>query len=239
MSLHQAGRLVGFLLLALLPAGLIVPYVVLKPLTVDPAAFLTAAAAMEGAVRLNVFLLFLGGCLPVAISVATWPALRERGPALGLGLLALAASNFTLQMVENAHWLTLLSVSRAAVEAGASGAEAFRPLGVVIRLAWKWAHYAHIAVVVGWFFVFYLALLCARVMPRGLAALGMITCVLHTAGITLPTFAGVTVPFAMPFGMSLGLATLAAAGWLMARGFSAPRVAGSAAISLEGGAARA
>lgn len=234
-SAKSPGRIVGLLLLVLLPTGLIVPYVVLKPITTAPAGFLETAAAMETLLRFNILLLFIGGALSGAVSAAVWPVVRERGYRLGLGMLALAVANFSLQILENANWLTMLSVSHAYAEAGAAGAEAYRPVGVAVRSAWKWAHYSHIFVVVAWFFALYAALFRSRVMPRALSAAGMATCALHFVGITLPVFAGYRMPQPMLFGMPLGVATLAAAVWLMAKGFTASSSASAAAAYGVGG----
>lgn len=220
-ELSRVGRIVGLLLLAMLPTGLIVPYVALRPITTAPAGFLETAAAMDPVLRFNVLLLFLGGALSVGISAAVWPVVRERGYRVGLVMLALAVANFTLQIIENAHWLTLLSVSQAYAKAGGTAAESYLPIGIAVRSAWRWAHYSHILVVVGWFLALYAALFRSRVMPRALSAAGAATCVLHFVGITLPAFAGYLMPQAMLFGMPLGVATLAAAGWLMAKGFRA------------------
>lgn len=234
------GRIVGLLLLVLLPTGLIVPYIALKPLTTAPAGFLETAAALDGLVRFNVLLLFLGGALTVAVSAAVWPVLRERSPGLALWVLALATANFTLQIIENANWLTMLSVSHASAEAGAAGAEAYRPIGIAVRSAWRWAHYSHIFIVVGWFGALYAAFFRAAVMPRILAVAGMATCALHCIGITLPVFGGYQMPQPMLFGMPLAPATLAVAAWLMARGFPPPRPASvTRAPGVAGGPAHA
>jgi len=207
------------MLLVHLATGLIVPYVLLQPLTKLPAAFLDTAAAMSSQVRLNVFLLFVGGAISVGISIAAWPVVRERSYRLGLWLLALAVVNFTLQIVENSHWLSMLSVSQAYAEAGAADAGLFLSLGIVVRSAWKWAHYSHILVVVGWIFTLYCLLFRCALVPRALAAIGMVTSVLQVTGITLPVFAGYRMPFPELFGMPLGLANLMLAVWLMTKGF--------------------
>lgn len=237
MSLSsRVGRLIGLMLLVQLPTGLIVPYVLLKPLTAPPAGFLATAAGLDTLVRTCVLLLFVGGALAVAISAAAWPAVRERAPRAGLWMLALAAANFTLQAIENAHWLTMISVSQAALESGATGLETYRPIGVAVRAAWKWAHYSHILVVVGWFGALYLALFRAALLPRLLPLAGLATCGLHFIGITLPVFAGYRMPQPALFGMPLAVATLAAAFWLMARGFPAPHpAAGVRARGVEEG----
>ena len=218
-STRPVGRIIGLLLLVHLATGLIVPYVLLQPLTKLPAAFLDTAAGMSSLVRYNVLVLFVGGAISVGISIAAWPAVRARSYRLGLWLLVLAVVNFTLQIVENSHWLSMLSVSQAYAEAGAAEAGLFRSLGIVVRSAWKWAHYSHILVVVGWIFTLYWLLFRCALVPRALAAFGMVTSVLQVVGITLPVFAGYRMPFPELFGMPLGVANLMLSVWLMAKGF--------------------
>jgi hypothetical protein len=221
-STRRIGRMIGMSLLVHLAIGLIVPYVLLQPLTKPPADFLDTAARMSAQVRLNVFLLFMGGAISVVISIAAWPVVREHSYRLGLWLLALALVNFTLQIVENSHWLSMLSVSQAYAEASAAEAGLFRSLGIVVRSAWKWAHYSHILVVVGWIFTLYCLVFRCALVPRALAAIGMVTSVLQVTGITLPVFAGYRMPFPELFGMPLGLSNLVLSVWLLAKGFKEP-----------------
>lgn len=218
-SAKRVGRIIGMLLLVHLATGLIVPYVLLLPLQ---AGFLQTAAEMSAQVRLSVLLLFVGGAVSVAISVAAWPVVRERSYRMGLWLLALSVVNFTLQILENSHWLSMLSVSQGYAEAGAADAEHFQALGIVVRSAWKWAHYSHILVVVGWLFVLYSLLLRSGLVPRALASIGLVATMLHVTGITLPVFLGYRMPFPELFGMPLGLINLALALWLMVKGFKEP-----------------
>jgi hypothetical protein len=221
-SARRIGRIIGTLLLVHLVTGLTVPYVLLRPLETVPVGFLETAAGMAALVRVSVLLLFVGGAISVAISVAAWPLVRERNYRMGLWLLALAVVNFTLQIVENSHWLTMLSVSQAYADAGTADATPFRSLGIVVRSAWKWGHYSHILIVVGWLFTLYCLLFRSVMVPRVLAAGGMVACVLQFIGITLPTFAGYRMPLPELFGMPLGLVDLAMAVWLMAKGFDDP-----------------
>ncbi|MBI2568125.1 MAG: DUF4386 domain-containing protein [Candidatus Schekmanbacteria bacterium] len=215
----RVGRIIGMLLLVQLATGLTVPYIVLLPLTTAPAGFLETAAGMSAQVRLGVLLLFVGGAVSVGVSVAAWPAVRERSYRLGLWLLALAVVNFTLQICENGHWLTMLSLGQAYAAAGAADHGPFQALGIAVRSAWKWAHYSHIFIVVAWLFTLYCVLLRCAMVPRALAAIGMTASVLHFTGITLPVLAGYSMPFPELFGMPMGLANLVLAVWLMAKGF--------------------
>jgi len=215
----SAGRVVGLLLLVQLTA-LILPYVLLLPVSARAGAFLESAAAMEGTVRLSVLTLFVGGAVSLGISVIAWPTVRERQHRLGLWLLALAVMNFTLQLIENAHWLSLLSISQAYASAGSADPAIFQALGVAAHASFRWAHYSHILIVVAWLFTLYLLFHRGAIVPRPIAALGMGGALLHFIGITLPAFGGYRMPYPDLFGAPLGLATLLVAGWLIARGFA-------------------
>jgi hypothetical protein len=152
--------------------------------------------------------------------VTAWPAVRERQQRIGLWLLALAVMNFTLQLIENAHWLSLLSISQAYASAGTADPETFRVLGLAAHATFRWAHYSHILIVVAWLFTLYLLLYRGAMVPRPIAALGMGGALLHFIGITLPAFAGYHMPHPSLLGASLGLATLVVALWLIAKGFA-------------------
>ena len=229
-SEKNLGRKIGSLVLVHLATGLITPYVLLQPLTTPP-GFLEIAAGMEYRVRLNVLVLFLGGAIPVGIAVTLWPIARRFGQALGLWLLILAAVNLSLQIVENGHWLSMLSLSQAYAEAGPTDAALFHGLGIVVRAAWRWEHFAHIFTVVAWLFVLYTWLYRYALVPRALAAFGLVTAVLQFVGITLPVFLDYRMPFPSLFGMPLGLANVALASWLLAKGL---RSTGLAVLSQDG-----
>jgi len=219
----RLGRIVGLLLLVHMATGLIVPYMLLLPITPGPAGFLETAAGMAQQVRLYVGILAVGGAFPIAISILLWPHVRERTAQFGLWLLLLAGINFALQLIENSHWLSMLSVSQAYAEAGSDTA-ALKAVGIAVRATWKWVHYSHIFVVVAWLFTFFCVAWRSALVPRALALLGMATCVLHFIGITLPVFAGFQMPLPELFGIPLGAADLALAGWLLLRGLREPHV---------------
>jgi hypothetical protein len=217
-SSRNVSRTVGVLVLVHLATGLIVPYAFLQALSLPP-GFLETAAGMPYRIRLNVLALFVGGAIPVGIAVSLWPVARRFGHALGLWLLTLATVNLSLQMVENGHWLSLLSLSEAYAKAGPANAALFQSLGGVVQAAWRWAHYAHIFTVVAWLFTLYALLYRYALVPRVLAAAGLATAALHFVGITLPVFLNYRVPLPALFGIPLGLANVALAVWLLSKGF--------------------
>lgn len=217
------GRVVGLLLLVQLATGLILPYVLLLPMSAPGGAFLEAAAGMAGTVRLSVLMLLVGGAASLGIAIAVWPFVRGRQHRLALWLLALAVVNFTLQLIENAHWLSLLSISEAYGAAGGADAELFRVLGLAAHAAFRWAHYSHILVVAGWLFTLYLLFHRAAIVPRPITTFGLGAALLHLVGITLPAFGGYRMAYGDLFGAPLGVASLLLALWLMVKGFADSR----------------
>jgi hypothetical protein len=216
----SAGREVAPLLLVQLATGLILPYVLLHPVSSRSGAFLDSAAGMAGTLRLCVMMLFVGGAASLAIAILAWPAVRERAPRLALCLVALAAINFGLQLIENAHWLTLLTISQAYASASGADSGAFHAVGAAAHASFRWAHYSHILIVVGWLFTLFLLVWSARLAPRAIAAFGMGTACLHFTGIILPAFGGYRMPYPNLFGSPLAFAILALASWLAVRGFA-------------------
>jgi hypothetical protein len=216
----SVGQSVGLLLLVQLVAGLILPYVLLQPVSTPAGAFLDNAAGMAGTVRLSVLMLVVGGATSLGIAVIVWPSVRERQHGLGLWLLALAVMNFTLQLIENAQWLSLLTISQAYASAAGGDSATFQIMGVAAHASFRWAHYSHILIVVAWLFTLHLLLYRGAMVPRPIAAFGMGAALLHFIGITLPAFGGYRMPYPDLFGAPLGLASVALALWVMAKGFS-------------------
>ena len=90
----RSGRVVGMLLLVQL-VGLILPFILLLPITTD--GFLESAAGLEGQIRVAVLLLFANGALTMAISIAAFPIMREHGSRMALWLPAVSVLWFAMQ----------------------------------------------------------------------------------------------------------------------------------------------
>jgi hypothetical protein len=207
--------MIGILLLVQL-AGLIVPFILLHPL-IRPPGFLENAAGSSFQIKMAVFLLFANGALTIGIAIAALPVFSQYRYRMALWLLALSVIWFSLQAVDNAHVLSMLSLSQEYAKAGAANADLFQGLGAVVGAARKWAHYTELLVIDGWMFVFYSLLWRSALAPRALTAFGLITVTLHTTGITLPLFLGYRSVMLM--GVPLAVSHVAVALWLIVRGF--------------------
>lgn len=214
----RVGRIIGLLLFVQL-VGLTVPFILLMPLAAT--GFLETAAGLAAQIRAAVLLLFANGVLTIGIAIAAFPVVRESGLRMALWLLAASVLWFAMQAVDNAHILSMLSLSQRYAEGGASNAEPFGALAALARSSRRWAHYTELLVIEAWFLVFYGLLFRLSLVPRLLAGFGLMMVIVHAAGITLPMFTGYG---SMPIlGVSLALSHLSVGGWLVARGFGEAR----------------
>jgi hypothetical protein len=224
-SVESAGRLTGVLLFVQL-AGLIVPFVLLHPVTTGPRDFLVNAAGASFQIRVAVFLLFANCALTIGISIAAWPVFRQYSERMALWLVAASVIMFSLQAVDNAHILSMLSLSQQYAQAGGPD-ELFQTLAAVVGSTRRWVHFTELLVIDSWIFLLYSVLYRFALVPRALAAFGLLTVMLHFTGIPLPAFLGYSIVTLM--GVPMGLSHLALALWLIARGF-AERVPSQAAL---------
>lgn len=217
-STTSAGRTIGALVFLHLATGLITPYIMLQAVS-RSASDLSVAAGMETQLRLAVALLFVGGLIPVAIAITAWPLIHPRSRPLAQWLLALAAVSLAMQIVENQHFLSLLSLSLEHERATGDAAAVLAATAPIVRTGWRWAHYTHLLSVVGWMLFFCGVLFRLAMVPRVLAAAGIVTTMMQLGGITLPVLLGYRVPFPLEaWGMPLGVAYLGLSLWLLARG---------------------
>jgi hypothetical protein len=213
-SAKSAGRLVGVLLFAQL-IGLSLPFILLLPATAP--GFLDNAHQLALQVKVAVLLLFVNGALTIGIAIVAYPTFRASAQSLALCFVALSIVWCSMQAVDNAHILSMLSLSQQYAEAGTSNDEIFRTLGAAMRATRRWAHYTELLIIDVWFFLFYFALFRLSLIPRALAAFGLVMVLVHSGAITLPTFVGYSS--VQPLGFSLALSHLAVAGCLVVKGF--------------------
>lgn len=217
-SAKSIGRTVGILLLLQLAAGLTVPFILLRPLIQGSPGFLTAAAANSFQIRAAVFISFLGGALTLGLGITSLPVFRRYSSATALWFLAVCIVSCTLDVVQNAAVMSMLSLSQQYVGGGAAEAGLYQVVGAAVASARRWAHYTQLVAIGAWIFVFYSSLLRFALIPRALAALGLIGIVLQFIGVTLLTFLGYSVVGEMA--MPLLPIQIAVAVWLIIRGFN-------------------
>jgi hypothetical protein len=214
-SAKSTGRIIGMLLFLQL-AGLIVPFVLLHPLTTGPKNYLVDAVGSSSQIKLAVVLLFANCGLTIGITIAAFRVFRQYSDALALWLLAASVIMFLLQAVDNVHVLSMLSLSQQYAQAGGKD-ELFQTLAAVVGSTRRWAHFTELLAIDCWIFLLYSILYRFAVVPRALAVFGLITVMLHFTGIPLRGFLGYDLVTLMGVPMALSHITLAT--WLVAKGF--------------------
>jgi Domain of unknown function (DUF4386) len=204
------------MLLFLQLGGLIVPFVLLHPLTRGPRDYLANAAEASLQIKVAVFLLFANCALTIGIAIAALSVFRQFSDAMALLLVAVGVIMFSLQAVDNAHILSMLSLSQQYAQAGSPNG-LFETLAAVVGSTRRWAHYSELLFIDAWILVFYSLLYRFGLVPRALAAFGLLTVMLHFTGITLPLWLGYRSVTLM--GAPMALSHIALALWLMVKGF--------------------
>lgn len=217
-SAKRVGRTIGIMLLLQL-AGFIIPFVLLRPLTV--ADYFTNAGNYSFQIKTAVLLLFANGALTIGISVRAWSVFRRYGEQMALWLIVLSIIMFVLQAVDNVHIMSMLSLSQQYAESGGGTNELYATLAAVVRTSRRWAHYPELFAIDFWIMMFGAILLRSALVPRWLAAFGLLTAAIHFFAVPVPGFLeyGISTTFAVP--MAFGL--LANAVWLTAKGFQDPQ----------------
>ncbi len=209
----------GVLLLLQMVGGALANFVLIEPVFAAP-GFLVNAAAHPLRVSLAVVVGLGTGALSVGIAIAALPVFRRYSHAMAFWFLALAIASFSLTAVENVTVWSMLPVSQAyAATSGADGG-LFQSLRVVVASMRNGAHYVSLVVGGSMLFVLYGVLFRFALIPRALAAFGLIATLLQLTAVTMPLFG---YPIVLLMIVPLGLSQLALATWLTARSFDEPQ----------------
>jgi Domain of unknown function (DUF4386) len=217
-SPRRTGRIVGVLLLAQLAFGLTLPFILMGPVMAGSPAFLTAAAESSSQIRAAVFLAFVGGALTVALAIAAFPAFRAHSDSAARWFLSVCILSCALDFVHNATVMSMLSLSQEYAGQGAADLGRFELVGFAVASARRWAHVSQLLAIGMWVFVFYATLARFALVPRALAAVGLVGILLQFSGVTVMLFLG--RPTIGEMAMPMLPIQIAAAAWLIAKGFS-------------------
>ncbi len=181
--------------------------------------YLRNGAGMASLFGASVLLgLFTSG-LGLAATVIAWPVFRRASPGLALAALMLTGAGFATTVVEQASFLSLLSLSQQyALHPGADPLQ-FELLRGVVSAARNGIHFLDKIVGGASMLLTYLVLYRGRLVPRVIAALGVPAALSQMVGISMELFQR-DLPMLML--APLALVQLALCLWLLARGFVTP-----------------
>jgi len=215
----NAGRVAGALILVQGIGGYIVNFGLIAPATAPP-GFLVNAAPHALRVGMTALLGIFMGTFATAIAITVWPVFKKHSERMALAFLALAIAALALAVVENGRLMSMLSLSQAYAASGVADPAAFEGLRGVVAAARNWAHFTHLIIGGSTFFVLYATTFRFALIPRAMAAFGMAAVALQMATVSMPLLGGhVIFPLLAP----AGIANLALAVWLLAKGFADTR----------------
>ena len=174
------------------------------------------------------------GVALVGVSIVIYPVLRRHSERLALGYVVARTVESVFYVIDAILLLTLLTVSRGLVDAGAPDASHFQAVGDSVLGARDWAAalldltaFGLSALILNY------ALYGARLVPRWLSVWGL-------AGASLYMTAGAMVMYGLePLSTTqvmldapLGLQEMTLAIWLIVKGFNAPAVVAAPDVEL-------
>jgi hypothetical protein len=217
---RYAGRVVGVILITQMAGSALVNFRLQAPLVGQP-GFLVNAAAYATQIGLSALLGIALGALFSGIAITVFPIIRVHSTAMALWLLVLGAAILALAVVEQAAVLSMVTLSEAYIRAPAATRTQFEALRIAVAAARNWPHFIGRVMdgVAGC--LFYVTLYRFALVPRALAAFGLLAAALQITGVAMP-FVGRDVVF--PLLAPMGVAQLALALWLLVKPFHSRRL---------------
>jgi len=215
----SAARMIAFLLLLQMACGPIVNFVLLQPV-LGRDVFLENAAAHPLQVGVAVLMGLAMSAFSVGIAIVATPLFNRYSAAMARWLFAIAVAGFALAAVENVNVLSMLSLSQTYASADSADSHLLQTLAVTVTSPRIWAHYLGLIFAGGFAFVLYGVLFRFALVPRVLAAFGLIAALLEIVAVALPLFG---YPVVFPMLAPLGVAHLVLMIWLVTKGFAERR----------------
>lgn len=211
----KTGRIVGVLLLLQVALAILVNFVFTAPLFGEP-GFLINAAPHANQIAQSVVIGLVMGLLGLAIASLLYPIFKQHSPSLALFYFALCTAGFALTVVENTKIMSMLSLSQAYAQAGAGQEALYQGLRIVVKDARNWTHFIGLLVSGVTVFTFYLTTLRFNLIPKVLAAFGLLAALSQLTAIGMPLF-GHEVDFRLI--APLGICEILLGVWLIVKGF--------------------
>jgi hypothetical protein len=217
-SAFSIGRTMGILLLFQLATALTLPFILSKPITYGTPTFLTAVTAHSFQIRSAVLLSFIGSALTVYLGIAAFQVFRLYSKSTALLFVVVCAISCTLDVVHGGTIMTMLSISNQFIASKAANLELYQVVAAGVSSARRSAHIMQLLAIGAWMFVFYISLFRFQLVPRPLAAAGLIGIGLQFIGVTSMMLLGYRTIGEMA--MPLLPIQIAVAVWLIIKGFN-------------------
>jgi hypothetical protein len=217
-QIFTTGRKAGILLLLQLTTALMLPFILAKPITVGSPDFLTAATDHSFQIRSAIVITFIGAALTVFLGITVFQVFRHFNRSVALLFVVVCTISCVMDLVHAVTIMSLLSISDRFVTSGATNSELYEVVGAAATSARRSAHISQLFSIGSWMLVFYISLLRFKLVPRVLAAIGVLGVTLQFTGVTLmmllgyPVIGEMAMPL-LPIEITVGV-------WLIMKGFN-------------------
>jgi hypothetical protein len=212
---RRAGLIVGTLLITHMVGSALVNFRLEAPLFGEP-GFLVNAAAYGPQIGGSALIGIALGALFGGIAITVFPIVQAHSQTMALWLVVFGAVILALAVAEQASVMSMVTISEAYAKAPTTAREQFQTLRIVVAAARNWPHFLSRVMDGIAAFLFFATLVRFALVPRMLAAPGLLAAAMQITGVAMPLF-GHDVVFLLLAPM--GLAQLALALWLLVRGF--------------------
>ena len=185
---------------------------------------LAKVAADENQVLIGALLIFIMAAACAGTTICLYPVLKKYNEALALGAMGFRLIEGTLMVAAAVCILTLLSLSKDSVAAGAPVSSYYSTLAISIQAGYNWIF--NVPMLLAWCtaaLMYYYVLYQTKLIPRWLSAWGLIGIVMAMAA-AFTTMFGLFDP-SMPINTLLNLPIMVQemifAAWLVIFGFNA------------------
>ena len=197
----------------------------------DAPDYLISISANENRVIIESLLVLLSAFASASIAIWLYPLLKKHHQAFALGSVGFRVMEGMLYIVAVVGLLSLLTLSREYVKAGASNASVFQVSGTLLLAIKTWAGQLGVIAFTLGAFMYYYVFYQSKLIPRWLSGWGFIGVAFSLAAALLTIF-GQIIPLSTVF-MILHLTILVQemvlAVWLIVKGFNPSAIASGAA----------
>jgi len=229
----DSNRKIAIIVGVLFIAATVAPIISVVPLNVVPLGFLgtegdpdylTAISANENQVLIGALLWLTMTASVVLIPIMMFPILKKHSESLALGYVGARIFEGFFDAVNVISLLSLLSLSREFVNAGAPVASYFQTSGALLLAVIDWGS---LLLDLAWLLsvpVFNYVLYQSKLIPRWLSVLGLIGGALWLATWPIRMF-GLSSPMIEIFALPIAAQEMILAVWLIVKGFNSSAIA--------------
>jgi hypothetical protein len=186
----------------------------------DAPDYLANVFADRSRVILSVIFQFIAAATSAGIAISLYPVLRKRNEGLALGSVGFRIIEGVFYLVATLGLLSLVSLSREYVKAGAALASQYQIIGATILAARKWAGFVLgvIAFCVG-ASMYYCVFFRTKLVPRWLSLWGLIALAMLLTMVVLVMFGREPSGSLLVLALPIAVQEMVLALWLIVKGF--------------------